>query len=84
MKTAFSEEEIKQEKNKLYLEEDDVLLEGEYLEGEGTHYVISGVATIEGERYHDFRVAFELARPPKAETAEAILTEEWEWYDFLC
>lgn len=82
MKRTFTEEQ--REQNKLYLEEDDVWLEGEYLEGEGKNYVISGIATIEGERYHDFRIAFELVRPPEEETIEAVLTEEWEWYEFLC
>ena len=48
MRLTFSEEQIKQEKNKIYLEEDELLLEGEYLEGEGKRYVISGIATIEG------------------------------------
>lgn len=84
MRLVFSEEQKKEEKNKIYLEEDDVLLEGEFLEGEGTRFILSGIATIEGERYHDFQIEFELAQPPREETAEAILAEEWEWYDFLC
>lgn len=84
MRLVFNEEQIKREQNKLYLEEDDVLIEGEYLEGEGTRYIISGIATIEGERYHDFQIEFELAQMPKEETIEAILAEEWDWYDFLC
>lgn len=84
MRLTFSEEQIKQEKNKIYLEEDELLLEGEYLEGEGKRYIISGIATIEGERYHDFRIEFELLQSPKEETAEAVLAEEWDWYDFLC
>lgn len=84
MRLTFSEEQIKQEKNKIYLEEDDLLMEGEYLEGEGKRYVISGIATIEGERYHDFQIEFELLQLPKEETAEAVLAEEWDWYDFLC
>ena len=46
--------------------------------------MISGIATIEGERYHDFQIEFELFQPPKGETVEAILAEEWDWYDFLC
>ena len=58
MRLTFSEEQIKQEKNKIYLEEDELLLEGEYLEGEGKRYVISGIATIEGERYHDIQIEF--------------------------
>ena len=84
MKLTFTEEQIKNEGNKIYLEEDDLLMEGEFLTGEGKNYVITGVATIEGERYHEFEIAFELAEEPAEKTAEAILEAEWEWYDFLC
>ena len=54
MKLTFTEEQIKNELNKFYLEEDDLMMEGEYITGEGKNYIISGVATIEGERYHEF------------------------------
>ncbi|MBR4014844.1 MAG: hypothetical protein IKI88_01400 [Anaerotignum sp.] len=84
MKFDFTEEQIKKEENKIYLEEDDLLLEGEFVEGEGNHYTITGIATIEGERYHEFQIAFELVQPPKEETLEAIMAEDWDWYDFLC
>lgn len=82
MKWSFTEEQ--KEQYKFYLEEDDLAMEGETLEGEGKHYVLTGVATIEGERYHDFEIEFELMQEPEEETIEAILAEEWDWYDFLC
>lgn len=84
MKIVFTENEMKEELHKIYLDEDDLLLEGEWLEGEGKRYTISGIATIEGERYHDFLVEFELAEEPKELTAKGILSVDWEWYDFLC
>lgn len=84
MKLTFTEEQIKSELNKFYLEEDDLMMEGEYITGEGKNYVISGVATIEGERYHDFEIEFELLEEPAEETIEAIMAAEWDWYDFLC
>lgn len=84
MKLTFTEEQKKNEIHKLYLEEDDLLMEGEFVTGEGKNYVISGVATIEGERYHEFEIEFELVAEPAAETLEAIMETEWEWYDFLC
>ncbi len=84
MKLVFTEEQIKDEVNKIYLEEDDLLMEGEYVEGEGRHYVISGVATIEGERYHAFEIEFELVEEPADGTLETIMETDWEWYDFLC
>ena len=84
MKLTFTEEHIKNERNKFYLEEDDLMMEGEYITGEGKNYVISGVATIEGERYHEFEIEFELLEEPAEETIEAIMAAEWDWYDFLC
>ena len=84
MKLTFTEEHIKKELNKFYLEEDDLMMEGEYITGEGKNYIISGVATIEGERYHEFEIEFELLEEPAEETIEAIMAVEWDWYDFLC
>jgi len=84
MKLIFTEEHIKNELNKFYLEEDDLMMEGEYITGEGKNYIISGVATIEGERYHEFEIEFELLEEPAEETIEAIMAVEWDWYDFLC
>lgn len=84
MKWTFSEEDIAKEIHKFYLEDDDLLMEGVTLEGEGKAYVVSGVATIDGERYHDFRVAFALLEEPAEQTPEAIMEQEWDWYDFLC
>ena len=84
MKLTFTEEHIKSELNKFYLEEDDLMMEGEYITGEGKNYIISGVATIEGERYHEFEIEFELLEEPAEESIEAIMAVEWDWYDFLC
>ena len=84
MKLTFTEEQIQNELNKFYLEEDDLMMEGEYITGEGKNYIISGVATIEGERYHEFEIEFELLEEPAEETIEAIMAAEWDWYDFLC
>jgi hypothetical protein len=84
MKLTFTEEHIKNELNKFYLEEDDLMMEGEYITGEGKNFIISGVATIEGERYHEFEIEFELLEEPAEETIEAIMAVEWDWYDFLC
>lgn len=80
MKLYFTEEQKQQELHKVYLEEDDLLLEVESVEGEGRGYLLVGIATIEGERYHDFEVQIELAED--AEEIEAIMNAEWEAYDF--
>lgn len=81
MKIYFTNEQKEQELNKIFLEEDDLLLEGEFVEGEGRKYIISGIATIEGERYHDFEVTFELS-DDVSDDLESIMNTEWEWYDF--
>ncbi|NCC15419.1 MAG: hypothetical protein EOM28_03565 [Clostridia bacterium] len=81
MRLYFTEEQKQQELHKIFLEEDDLLLEGVYVEGVGRKYLISGVATIEGERYHEFEVVFELV-DDASEDLEAIMNTEWEWYDF--
>ena len=84
MKEYFTQEQIEKELNKIYIEEDDLLLEGEFVEGEQGHYIITGIATIEKERYHDFEIEFCLVEIPKQETLAAIMNIDWEWYDYLC
>ena len=84
MKLTFTEEQIANELHKIYLEEDDLLMEGEFVTGEGNNYIITGVATIEGERYHVFEIEFEQTEQAAVLTLEAIMQTDWEWYDFLC
>lgn len=81
MKLYFTQEQKEQELNKIYLEEDDLLFEAEYVEGEGRNYLISGIATVEGERYHEFEIIFELA-DNAAEDPTSIINTEWVWYEF--
>lgn len=83
MKYIFDEEQKKLDKNKVEIEEDEIFLEAEYIEGEGKHYIITGIATIEGERYHDFQIEFELVKQPEQNSIESIIETEWEWYDYL-
>ena len=78
----FTEEDAKNETNVIYLEEDQVLLKGEVLEGEGKNFVLTGTATIDDEIYHDFQVEFQLVDP--ADKVEDIMSGEWDWYDYLC
>ncbi len=84
MRWVLTSEEIEKEIHKIYLEEDDLLMEGEWIEGEGKEYILHGIATIEGERYHDFEIAFALEEEIAEPTAEEILLAPWDWYDFVC
>ncbi|MBO8434859.1 MAG: hypothetical protein IAC55_06025 [Tyzzerella sp.] len=84
MMIKFTEEQKAKGINVFEIEEDELLFEGEYIEGEGKSYVITGIATIEGERYHEFQIEFELLEEPKSESAEDIMGAEWDWYDYIC
>lgn len=83
MKEYFTKEQIDQEYHRIWLEEDDVLFFGEYLEGEGKNYCLTGKAVIEEETYHDFQIAFQLLQLPLSETIEGVMQCDWEWYDFV-
>jgi len=84
MRYEFTDDDRKNERNRLYLEEDDVLLDGNYIEGDGKHFVLFSDAVVEGEKYHDFETEFETADGEKTDTAADILGAEWLWYDFKC
>ena len=81
MKLIFTQEQIEKELNKVHLEEDNVVMEGEYVIKEEENYAIIGVATIDGERFQQFKVTFELVETVE-ETIENIMNTEWDWYDF--
>ncbi len=83
MEFLFTEEQKKKGYHEIELEEEQVFLEGEKLEGENGHYILTGVATIDGERYHDFQIEFQTQNLPHSETIEEILDCDWEWYDFV-
>ncbi len=82
MKFEFNEEQKEKELHIVHLEEDDVVLEGEYIVKEDDNYAIFGVATIDSERFPNFKVVFALEEEIENETIELLMTTEWEWYDF--
>lgn len=84
MNILFSDEDRQNGINIVEIPEDELTLEGERLSGEGKSYVIRGTAVIEGERYHDFEIAFELFEAPAEESAQAVMEADWDWYDYLC
>ena len=81
MKYIFTDEDIKNEINIINIPEDDLVLFGETLSGEGKSYIISGRANIEGETYHGFEIEFELVK--EALTPRDIMDTDWEWYDYI-
>ena len=87
MKIYFTEEDKKEEFNKIELEGEDVILLGEYIEpveNEENTYTIVGDAVIEGELYHEFVTVFSLLDEPEEMSARAIAQAEWDWFDYVC
>lgn len=84
MKRYFTKEDIEEKIHLVDIEDDGLLLEGEWVEGEGKNYVIGGIATVDGERYHDFEIEFELLQEPKTDSLEELMSIDWDWYDYLC
>lgn len=82
MKLLFTEEHKLEELHKIYLEEDDVSMECEYIEKDGEDYAVWGSAVIEGEIFNEFRVVFNLIKAVEDESIESIMNSEWDWYDF--
>ena len=83
MKEFFNQKHIDDELNVVYIEDEDVLLACESIEGSGKNYVVRGAAKIDGEIYHDFEVEFQLLETPSAETIDCVMKMEWDWYDFV-
>lgn len=87
MKIYFTEEDKKEEFNKIELEGEDVILIGEYIEpveNEENTYTIVGDAVIEGELYHEFVTVFSLLDEPEEMSARAIARAEWDRFDYVC
>ena len=87
MKIYFTEEDKKEEFNKIELEGEDVILIGEYIEpveNEENTYTIVVDAVIEGELYHEFVTVFSLLDEPEEMSARAIAQAEWDWFDYVC
>ncbi|MFI3174671.1 MAG: hypothetical protein R3Y53_05635 [Bacillota bacterium] len=82
MRLEFNDEQKNKELHIVHLEEDDVVLVGDYVVKEEEGYAIFGTATIDSERFLDFKVLFELVEEIEEETVENIMMTEWEWYDF--
>ena len=84
MRFDFTDEDIKNEVNKVYIEDDDVLLTGEFIEGDGKKYILTGSALREGETYHGFETEFEMESEIQNPTAASLMSADWKWYDYIC
>lgn len=87
MRMDFTDDDIRNEYNKIELEGEDVILIGSYIEtidDEENTFTITGDAVIEGELYHEFVTIFGLTEAPEEMTASAIARADWDWFDYVC
>ncbi|MEA4815575.1 MAG: hypothetical protein VB120_01760 [Lachnospiraceae bacterium] len=81
MDYIFTDEDIKNKVNIVDIPEDNLVLYGEKLSGEGKNYIITGKAEIDGEIYHEFAIEFELVS--SCDIPKKVMDTDWEWYDYL-
>ena len=89
MEYYFTEEEKEQKLNVIEFEEDELLFECQKIESNNQgciwqRYILTGIATIENERYHNFEIEIELFENIEEISAVNILASEWNWYDYIC
>ncbi len=74
-------EEKEKELNKVYLEEDDMEIQINFIDKLEDIYLLNTRAIIEGEAYNNFEVEVQLACNEEITCVSDILNFEWEWYD---
>ncbi len=83
MRIESTENEIKNEQNKIWLEEDEMELQVNFIEKRDDIYVLNNRAIIDGEAYNNFEVEVQLLDDIEIKSVSDILSAEWDWYDFL-
>lgn len=83
MRLDFSENDKENGLNIVDIPDEELTLLGDFLEGEGRQFKITGTAEIEGEKYKNFEIEFYLDSEPANITTLDIMSIEWEWYDFI-
>ncbi len=83
MRYETTEEEIKNGQNKLWIEEDDMELQINFIDKKDDVYILNTRAIIEGEAYNNFEVEVKLLNDETVTCVADILTFEWDWYDLV-
>lgn len=84
LKYIFTDEDKARQINVIFIEEDNVLVKGEFITKEEDGFILNGTATIDDEVYHDFEVFFALKEDLSLEDIDAVMQAEWDWYDYVC
>ncbi len=83
MKYETTKEEMEQGLNKLWLEEDDMELQVNFVEKREDVYVLNSRAIIDGEAYNNFEIEVMLVEDKEISSVTEILSLEWDWYDLI-
>ncbi len=83
MRYETTQEEIEKGLNKLWLDEDEMELQINFIEKKDDVYILNTRAIIEGEAYNNFEVEVKLVEDKEISCVADILELEWDWYDLV-
>lgn len=83
MIVKVTEYELLEEKNKIWLDEDDMELQINFLEKKEDIYFLNCRAIVDGEAYNNFEVEVALVADEEITSISQFMDLEWDWYDFL-
>ncbi len=83
MRYETTEEEKLNGLNKLFIEEDDMELQINFIDKKDDVYILNTRAIIEGEAYNNFEVEVKLLEDKEITCVADILEFEWDWYDLI-
>lgn len=84
MRYETRKEEIEKGENKIWLDDDEIELQINFIDKKDEVYILNTRAIIDGEAYNNFEVEVKLIEPSSDLSCVAdILKLEWEWYDII-
>ncbi len=83
MRLEATADEIEKGLNKLWIEEDEMELQINFIDKKDDVYVLNTRAIIEGEAYNNFEVEVKLVEDTEISCVADILELEWDWYDLI-
>ncbi len=84
MRYETTENEKENELNKIWLEEDEIELQINFIDKKEDVYLLNTRAIIDGEAYNNFEVEVKLLNESDVLTCVGdILNFEWDWYDLV-
>ncbi len=83
MRLETTTDEIEKGLNKLWLDEDEMELQINFIDKKDDVYILNTRAIIDGEAYNNFEVEVKLVEDAEISCVADILEHEWDWYDLI-